>query len=415
MVADSNLNILAIDTAASVASAAVLSRANSRFALVDKVHVSNHGHAQYVLDLIRQLMQETGIVKHQLNAIAFGMGPGSFTGLRVACGVAQGLALSLAVPVLPVDSLLAASKRFADIHGNGIYVIIQDARMQEVYCAVYSFMDGQARVLEAPFLMAYNDLHDWLLYHSAQWNSCAGLHWYAHGSALASFTGLAEVLTELGAHMVSVDVPVAAAASNAHSIALLAEQDYLAGKLTDPAVALPAYVRNKVAYTTDERSAGLGGNPKAPALQQQIFTLEHADLPEVLAIERQVQDFAWSLQNFTDALVAGYQAWGVRRMGSLLGYVVLMPVPDMAHLLLIGVRPDAQRQGIGSVLLKQCINYTRQAGLAALTLEVRSSNQQAIDFYQANGFSQRGLRRDYYPSKNGREDALIMTRDIDNA
>ncbi|CDM23511.1 Ribosomal-protein-S18p-alanine acetyltransferase [Castellaniella defragrans 65Phen] len=140
-----------------------------------------------------------------------------------------------------------------------------------------------------------------------------------------------------------------------------------------------------------------------------LHDMTAADVDEVAAIESRVQSFPWTRKNFADGLAAGYRGWVVRRMGAMLGFALVMDAPDMAHLLVIGVRPDAQRQGVGERLLRRCIDHCRQAGLPALTLEVRPSNERAIAFYRRHGFAQVGLRRGYYPATQGREDAWIMT------
>lgn len=123
------MNILALDTSNAYLSVAcnVGDRFYSRNQRVD------HGHSDELLPLIQVLLLEAGISLSQLDAIAYGQGPGAFTGLRIACGVAQGLALSHELPLLPVITLDAVA--FAA--GQPQLLVALDARMGEFYCAHY--------------------------------------------------------------------------------------------------------------------------------------------------------------------------------------------------------------------------------------------------------------------------------------
>jgi len=189
--------------------------------------------------------------------------------------------------------------------------------------------------------------------------------------------------------------------------------------------ALPLYVRDKVAYTTAERARGAGGNPRAgfPAglfndlpsnIAPAIAAMTADDLTDVARLEASVQPHPWTPGNFADALAAGYGAWVLRESTHprrLLGFAVLMPAPDVAHVLTIAVARDAQRRGLGRRLLQQCQARTREQGVPGLLLEVRVSNTAARAFYESAGFVQIGVRRGYYPMKNGqREDALVLQK-----
>ncbi|MGB6243012.1 MAG: tRNA (adenosine(37)-N6)-threonylcarbamoyltransferase complex dimerization subunit type 1 TsaB [Castellaniella sp.] len=403
-----DFHILAFETSSTLCSVALLSSTAGRTRLRTVQHEGRQEHAERILPLAWQLLSEAGLQRAGLSAVAFGQGPGGFTGLRVSCGVAQGLAVALDIPVLPVDSLHAVAFHQAGDDPSGIHVVLQDARMNELYAAAYQCVDGQWAALQAPALIARTDVAAWLADAAAVWAMQAGSGWAAHGDALAAFEGLADELRALGA-VIPADAEQPARA-HAATVARLAALAWQQGQGLDASLAAPAYVRDKVAYTTVERAQGLGGNPQADAAHWSVHDMGMTDLDEVAAIERQVQSFPWTRQNFADGLAAGYRGWVVRRLGAMLGFALLMDTPDMAHLLVIGVRPEAQRQGVGAELLRYCSAHCRQAGLPALTLEVRPSNTQAIEFYHRHGFHQLGLRRGYYPSSHGvREDAWIMT------
>lgn len=143
-------------------------------------------------------------------------------------------------------------------------------------------------------------------------------------------------------------------------------------------------------------------------LQYEPMTV--GDIDEVLEVEECVYSHPWSRGNFIDSLASGYQAWVLRaRDGVLLGYFLLMSVVDEGHLLNVAVSAEIQGQGLGRFLLNQAVACARGLGLASVLLEVRPSNQRALDIYQRYGFTQIGRRKGYYPGFNGqREDAIVM-------
>lgn len=136
------------------------------------------------------------------------------------------------------------------------------------------------------------------------------------------------------------------------------------------------------------------------------------DLDAVTVLEASLQAFPWSRGNFADSLLAGHDVRVCRAGGDLVGFAVVMPVLDEAHLLNIGVDRGYQGQGLGARLLQRVIDDARAGGAKRLLLEVRSSNRQAIGFYRRFGFVQIGLRRGYYPAAAGREDALVFDKEL---
>lgn len=137
-----------------------------------------------------------------------------------------------------------------------------------------------------------------------------------------------------------------------------------------------------------------------------------ADLDAVLAIEERVQAFPWTRGNFADALAAGYDGWVARESDTVLGFAMLMRAVDDIHLLVIGIAPELQRAGRGRALLEFANAQAREAGMARMLLEVRPSNAGAIAFYKSAGFAEIGRRRGYYPSSTGREDAIVMAKNL---
>lgn len=130
------------------------------------------------------------------------------------------------------------------------------------------------------------------------------------------------------------------------------------------------------------------------------------------ALEASLQVFPWSRINFEDSLTAGYSVWVLRMGGDLIGFSVVMSVIDEAHLLTIGICKRYQGQGYGARMLRHAMACARMGGATRLFLEVRPSNERAVELYRHFGFRQIGLRKGYYPAVVGREDALIFDKEL---
>jgi ribosomal-protein-alanine N-acetyltransferase len=141
-----------------------------------------------------------------------------------------------------------------------------------------------------------------------------------------------------------------------------------------------------------------------------LCKLSFADIDEILEIEEQVYSHPWTRGNFLDSLYSGHEVMGLRdNQQRLLGYFFLMPVLDEMHLLNIAVRADRQGQGVGRFLLDSLTRQVREQQFLSILLEVRISNQRALDVYQRYGFAEIGRRKAYYPSADSmREDAIVM-------
>ena len=147
-------------------------------------------------------------------------------------------------------------------------------------------------------------------------------------------------------------------------------------------------------------------------LAAEFFPMNERDLDGVAALEASLQVFPWSRGNFADSLTAGYSVWVLRLGGDLVGFSVVMSVLDEAHLLNIGVAACYQGQGYGARLLRHAMECARLGGAQKLFLEVRPSNERAVDLYRHFGFRRIGVRKGYYPAVAGREDALIFDKEL---
>ncbi len=139
--------------------------------------------------------------------------------------------------------------------------------------------------------------------------------------------------------------------------------------------------------------------------------MTEADLEAVLRIEREVHAHPWTEGNFSDALRSGYLCKVyASEAGDVVGYAMLMLAVDEAELLDIAIALPHQRRGKGRVLLEEMLQLARGAGMRRVVLEVRASNHAAIALYGSAGFERIGLRRNYYPAAQRREDAILMGR-----
>ena len=137
------------------------------------------------------------------------------------------------------------------------------------------------------------------------------------------------------------------------------------------------------------------------------------DLDGIVQIERAVNPFPWGEEALRDTIASSGHHLMSLREGRAVGFLLSNFVLDEAQLLLIGVSPDWQGVGVGGQLLKELINRSRDQGQKLIYLEVRSGNERAIRLYRSLGFIDIGVRRDYYPGLVGREDAIVMSLQID--
>jgi len=242
------MNLLAFDTGTESMSVAVGRAVDGQ---VRQWQFSAPGGAKASTDLIPailDLLRQAGLRLQELDAICFGAGPGSFTGLRTACSVAQGLAFGAGVAVLPVDSLLAVAEeaRHTAWAGQpcGVVTALLDARMDELYGATYAWdAQGHWTELQPSTLVRPESVA------RAPADVATGL-WLLAGNVFAVY-----------GERVAADAPSAASARRiaalptASAMLRLAPQWIAAGKTVAAEHAWPSYIRDKVAKTTAERMA----------------------------------------------------------------------------------------------------------------------------------------------------------------
>jgi tRNA threonylcarbamoyladenosine biosynthesis protein TsaB len=224
--------ILAIETSSELASCALLNGDT----IVARESSGVRTHSQSILPMVQELLAESQLKLADCDAIAFGAGPGSFTGVRTACGIAQGLAFGAGLPVVPLVTLAAMAQACRDRTGATEVLAVLDARMGEVYWAQYRY-DGGWQVVSGPALSAPGAVEP---------AAAAGL--VACGNGFAAYPeAFAQRAFAVGA--------LADIVPHARALAPLAAAALAAGQAVDAAQAQPLYLRNKVAYTSAERQA----------------------------------------------------------------------------------------------------------------------------------------------------------------
>jgi tRNA threonylcarbamoyladenosine biosynthesis protein TsaB len=220
------MNLLALETSTDPGSVALWRDGE----LVARGCPAGRSNSETLLPLAAAILGEAGVGFADLDAIAFASGPGSFTGLRVACGVAQGLALAHELPLVAVGTLEA----MALASGGERVIVALDARMGEVYFGVFEHGHQQGAIgVYRPEAVPMPESSGWL----------------ACGNGLAAYPLLRERLAPF------VDAWQAELAPGAEAVARIAAALYVRGERLDPADAVPLYVRDKVAKTVGERLA----------------------------------------------------------------------------------------------------------------------------------------------------------------
>lgn len=242
------MKILALDTATESCSAALLLDGR----LLQREQQLERGHAEAILPMVDALLREAGIALSALDAIAFGRGPGAFTGVRLAASVTQGLAFGARLPVVPVSDLQALAQRSLDEdRALGRVLVCADARMHEVYWACFErSSEGIARTHGEERVGAPSEVRlpcDWGVL-----GSPASRQLSAHGRLAGVGSGFAaypELRTALGLDAVRVELLPRAA-----EIARLAVPAVAARRFVAPEQALPVYLRDDVTRATPRSS-----------------------------------------------------------------------------------------------------------------------------------------------------------------
>ncbi len=227
------MKILAVETATPACSAALLvdGEIHARFQMAPREHT------RLILPMVEALLGESGLAVTQLDAIAFGRGPGSFTGVRIATGVAQGIAFGAELPVLAVSTLASMAQTVFN-QGKALQAFTAlDARMGEIFWAVYQKdPEGLAQLIEAESVTQAENIQ-----FPAGEGVGIGSGWGVYGDVLRE---------KLDAQVTAIETDVWPMAA---TIVQLAARDYRLGRAVAPELAMPVYLRDKVAKKESER------------------------------------------------------------------------------------------------------------------------------------------------------------------
>ncbi|HSX19700.1 MAG TPA: tRNA (adenosine(37)-N6)-threonylcarbamoyltransferase complex dimerization subunit type 1 TsaB [Gammaproteobacteria bacterium] len=219
--------ILALDTATDACSVAICTAKKTYARFI----VEPQAHAKLLLGMVNDVCQEAGVEARDLDALAFGRGPGSFTGVRIAAGVIQGLSIGLRKPIIAVSSLQALAQQAANVHKKTSIVALIDARMHEVYWGIYQPADdglvhsNNADALQKP----------------------EGLIFKQGGPYLSVGTGAAAYAKTLLQYNPDLQFDNTILYPRAEEVLQLALAKYGRGEILPPSEAIPTYVRNEVA------------------------------------------------------------------------------------------------------------------------------------------------------------------------
>lgn len=229
------MKLLAVETATEACSAALIIDGEVR----ERYQHAPKEHTKLILPMVDELMAEAGLLPTQLDAMAFGCGPGSFTGVRIATGVAHGIALGADLPVVPVSTLAALAQDYFSRNPAEVAFVGMDARMQEIFWGVYQKNTaGFAELIGSEAVtpagqVSFPDLQ----------GAGVGSAWRVYQAILSG---------RLGDRVEPIEAEVW---PRAGAIAVLAAESARLGRAVPVEQAMPVYLRDKVAQTEAERRA----------------------------------------------------------------------------------------------------------------------------------------------------------------
>jgi tRNA threonylcarbamoyladenosine biosynthesis protein TsaB len=247
------MKILAVDTATEACSAALRIGEET----IERFEVLGRGHAERLLPMVQEVLAEAGVALSAVDALAFGRGPGSFTGLRIGAGVVQGLAFGAGLRVVPVSDLAALASQAAAVSGRTHVLSCLDARMAQVYWAAFDCSDLAApRALtpeavadpsdvwlpengDIPIFLSDEEGGDGASRKGGK-KECPLYFGAGHG-----FSAYPALHTMLGARLAGFD---AGMLPHAREVALIAAAEFARGGGVDPELAVPVYLRDEVAH-----------------------------------------------------------------------------------------------------------------------------------------------------------------------
>ena len=394
---------LSIESVGKSASLVIIFQKNNRLQIVTEQVESREGFKDSLLPLVEKAAESSvGSIKG-ISKFVLINGPGSFTGLRVVNSLIHGIAFGLNREVASVSlfelfafAWLASDRRAKSIKTDKVVLnVALNSRLGEYFCCLVECKyQGESEVNGARQILP------WQIDLEAKPNvktSAEISSWRSQENVLfcpnLSDFSLVELLRELNLDIDRISFSVLA----------MLYQLIMKRNWHNPQDVYPLYVKNKVAQSSIERKFD-------PPLN--LRDLSERDVPLLKQIEEKAYEFGWSKGNFVDALNENYVAKALINDSVMVGYYFWQKVLDECHLLNFTIARERQRRGLGNWMLSQLLASLRTKSITAIYLEVRPSNGTAVSLYSKFGFSIIGRRKNYYPGKESREDALVMKRTI---
>ncbi len=363
--------ILALDTSMAACSVCVYDTdkslvigANQRF--------MDRGQAEALAPMVQETMKMAGVGFADLGCIAVTTGPGTFTGVRIGLAMARGLGVALNIPIIGINSLAAIAAN--ETVKNIPIVVAVDARAGEIYFASY---DQSGHEVTAPGVVALAETHNFMPRHPVRMLGTAA------DLLLNKMDGHLHLRSDAG------DLPVAEnfvrLAASTPASAMPPEPLYLRA----PDVKLQA---SKISFST----VGPGAAKLLAEIHGESFTTR------------------WNEKDFRELLNSpGTSAILISSQNNPTGFVLFRKAADEAEILTICTRPVIRQKGHAKLLMLHMESLLRKDGVKSLFIEVATSNHAGLALYRSCGFTQAGVRKNYYEHGDGtREDALIMRKGL---
>ena len=396
------MKILALDSSALVASVAI---ASEEKVLAEYTVNFKKTHSQTLLPMLDEVVKLTGIALSEIDAIAVAEGPGSFTGLRIGAATAKGLGLALGKPLIPVSTLEGMAFQ---MYGHPSLVCpLMDARRNQVYAAAYEFIRKENG--------------DYF-----QMNCVLPPEALAIGALLSKLSMQKREVVFLGdgvpvqKEYLMENCPVPFSFAPAHlayqsagALAMRAFEVYEEKGGQPAADFKPVYLRVSQAerersQRMKEREAMLA-DPKSRQEETEVMyrRMEQMDLDAVTELEAECFSEPWSREQISEAMKRPEYLYAVaEKEGSIVGYCAILEVAGEGQITNVAVTGKYRGLHIGRELLKRAIAFSRKNGNLEFTLEVRKGNANALAMYRGLGFTESGIRKDFY--RKPVEDAVLM-------
>ena len=386
------MRILAIDSSGLVATVAVVEEENEISKTIAEYTINyKKTHSQTLLPMLDEIVKMTDMDLDTIDAIAVAGGPGSFTGLRIGSATAKGLGLALKKPLIHIPTVdgLAYNLCYTD----RIICPIMDARRNQVYTGIYQMDGDKLQVLEAQMAVGIDELAKKLCTYGKP------VIFLGDGVPVHKDRLEKELMTDQ-------DIAFAPAHMNqqrAAAVGMLGIQYYKEGKVETAMEHQPDYLR--VSQAERERAE------KERKAVVSIRQMKVEDAAAIAEMEHQTFSDAWSEKAILDTLRNPKTICLVaEKIGKIVGYCIVYTADDEADIARIAVLKESRRFGIASELIHALDVICWENQIQIIMLDVRVSNEDARAFYEKHGFTQDGIRENYY--KNPMEDAILMSRAV---